>query len=116
MLDALEAQGYNVVGRQTKNLKESIDRGCRDAASGILDTWGLNADQQAQLLDDRDQVIAVLSVYEFLQLIFSKDKDQANEWLSKPNKAFGDTSALEVLLNGDIERVRQYLKYHLYNV
>jgi len=111
-LAALEAQGYDVVGR---HLKESIDKDRRDAASGILNTWGLNADQRTRLLEDRDQVIAVLSVYESLQLIFFKDKNQATEWLSKPNKAFDDASALEVVLSGDIERVRQYLKYHLYN-
>jgi len=57
----------------------------------------------------------VLSVYESLQLIFSEDNDRANEWLSKPNKAFDGASGLEVLLNGDNEKVRQHLKNHLYN-
>ena len=114
-LGALEVKGYEIVDRQTKPHKESMNEDSREAASRVLQTWGLNAGQRAQLLDDKDQVIAVISVFESLQLIFSEDKNRADEWLSKPNEAFDGTSALEVLLNGDIEKVRQHLKYHLYN-
>lgn len=71
---------------------------------------------KSRLLDDRESVIAVLSIHESLRVIFSEaGEDRAYQWVSKPNRAFEGNSAVEIILAGDIERVRKYLKYHVYN-
>lgn len=85
-----------------------------EVASRILGGWGLSADEIAQVLDDPERVIAVLSICESLQVSF-EDKDRANRWPAKPNAAFDGATAVEVILRGDTERVRKYLRYHLYN-
>lgn len=85
-LDALEVKGYEIVGRQTKHHKESMNEDSREAASRILQTWGLNAGQRAQLLDDKDQVIAVISAFESLQPIFSEDNNRADDGYQSPTK------------------------------
>lgn len=87
----------------------------REISTRIATTWGLNADQKERLLDDHEQINALISIYESLQVIFPDDQDRANEWISKPNKAFDGASALEVMLAGDTEKVRSYLRYHVYN-
>lgn len=88
----------------------------RHLASKILCAWGLSPEQKSRLLDDRESVIAVLSIHESLRVIFSEaGEDRAYQWVSKPNKAFEGNSPVEIILAGDIERVRKYLKYHVYN-
>jgi hypothetical protein len=88
----------------------------RHSASEILRAWELGPEQKNSLLDNRESVIAVLSIHESLRVIFSEaGEDRAYQWVSKPNKAFEGSSAVEIILAGDIERVRKYLKYHIYN-
>lgn len=58
----------------------------------------------------------MLSVYDFLTRIYAEaGEERANAWPGKPNKAFEGLSAVEVILAGDIERVRRYLRHHVYN-
>lgn len=87
----------------------------REFALGILSSWGLDPKQGDQLLVNRENVIAVLSIFESLQSIFSEDKSRAYEWPKRPNAAFDGLSAAELIVAGEIERVRKYLKYHVYN-
>ncbi len=87
----------------------------RDAASRIAQGWGLNNEQIEHLLDQPEQVTAVISIHDSLQVIFSEEKDRANSWITKANKVFDGKSALEIIINGDAERIRKYLKYHTYN-
>ncbi|MGP4846189.1 antitoxin Xre/MbcA/ParS toxin-binding domain-containing protein [Marinobacter sp. 1Y8] len=86
-----------------------------DAASRILQAWGLGAEQRRQLLDQPEQAIVIISIYESLQVMFSEDKERADAWPAKPNADFDGKPALDVMLAGDIKRVREYLKYHVYN-
>lgn len=87
----------------------------REEASRIAKAWGLSGEERDRLLDDRESVIAVISIFESLRVIYSEDPDRAFIWPTKPNKEFGGKPALEVMLDGDIEQVRRYLKYHCYN-
>ena len=84
-------------------------------AHQIADGWRLSADERAQLLDQPDQIGQVISIHDSLHRLFSESQDQANAWIKKTNQNFGGKSALEAMLDGDIEHVRKYLKYHLYN-
>lgn len=86
-----------------------------EVASRVLQAWGLDADERAKLLDSPDAVNAVLSIYESLQVIYYEAQDRALQWPVKPNREFKGKSAVDLMLNGDIERVRKYLKYHVYN-
>jgi len=84
-------------------------------ACSIAQEWGLSTKERDQLLARPGQVNAVIAIYESLEMIFAGDKDRANEWPSKPNAEYGGSSALEIMLAGDMERVKLYLRYHLYN-
>ena len=80
----------------------------------IADAWGLNDLERAQLLNQNDAASQVISIHDSLHRIF-ENRDQANTWIKKPNAAFDKRSALNVMLDGDTEHVRKYLKYHIYN-
>ncbi|HET8801453.1 MAG TPA: MbcA/ParS/Xre antitoxin family protein [Marinobacter sp.] len=86
-----------------------------EAASSILESWGLDSKQKGQLLRDHETVLNVLTIQDSLMCIFENDGDRAAAWPLKSNRAFDGASALDVMLSGDGERVRQYLKYHVYN-
>lgn len=86
-----------------------------DVAYRILESWGLNAQQRRQLLDSEESILAILSIRDSLCAIFQGDKERGRHWLARPNKAFDGASALEVMLGGDCEKVRKYLRYHVYN-
>ena len=83
-------------------------------ADQVLDAWGLDDQQRAQLLNqpDPDQVI---TIHDGLHRIFAGNPRQADAWPLKPNRYFDGRSALEVMLSGDIKQVRQYVMYHVYN-
>ncbi len=53
----------------------------------------------------------LMGIHKALRTIFT-EKERGYEWISKPNKDLGGSSALEVMLGGeltDIMRVRRYL-------
>jgi hypothetical protein len=87
----------------------------RDEVSRILDGWGLDALQKAQILGDKDRALSVLSIHESLLCIFSESPERAFQWPLRPNREFGGNPALEEILVGDIEKVKKYLRYHCYN-
>lgn len=76
---------------------------------------GLEAHMRAELLDKYENVLAVLSIYDSLYAIYEGDQDRASQWPTRPNSAFDGLRPLDALLSGDIERVAQYLRYHVYN-
>lgn len=62
-------------------------------------------------VDTLERVSYVLGIYKALQLLFPNSK-QADDWMKKPNRAFGGRSALEHALGGkvvDLANVRLYL-------
>lgn len=87
----------------------------RDFASRILESWGLEAHPREELLDKDQNVLAVLSIYDSLFAIYQGDKDRASKWPTRPNRAFNGLRPIDAMLSGDIKRVAQYLRYHVYN-
>lgn len=86
-----------------------------EVVSRILDGWGLDAAQKAQILADKDRALGVLSIHESLQCIYHASPEHALQWPLKPNQAFDDSPPLDEIVEGDIEKVKKYLRYHCYN-
>lgn len=87
-----------------------------EVASRILQSWGLEPNQRKQLLDDKETVLAVLDMYQSLTSIYSgAGEERAAAWPGRPNREFEGRTAIQVMLDGDVESVRKYLKYHAYN-
>jgi hypothetical protein len=98
----------------------------------ITQDWGLSNPQQRNLLGDipeqtfykykklpevklsRDlleRISLVMGIRKALMIMFPT-KEQADAWINKANRDFGNSSALEVMLAGsitDLQRVRHYL-------
>jgi hypothetical protein len=98
----------------------------------IAEAWGLSNEQAQVLLghparstfykwkrgqaaavphDTVRRVSYVLGIYKALQILF-KSPAQADAWVSRPNAAFGGSSALRRMLGGDLTdlaAVRRYL-------
>ena len=91
-----------------------MDATSREKAYKIADGWGLPPDEREQLLNQPDAAPQVISIHDALHRLFG-NREQADAWISKPNRAFQGQSGLEVMLAGDIEQVHRHLKYHLYN-
>ena len=87
----------------------------REKAYKIADDWGLTAEQKQQLLDQPDAAPQVVTIYDALYRLFELDQVRANAFVKSPNRAFEGRSALDIMLDGDIERVRKYAMYQIYN-
>jgi hypothetical protein len=102
-----------------------------DAFSRLAEDWELSTDEQITLLgspgrstffkwkksggnlpnDTIERISHLLGIYKSLQIVLP-DPEAADAWVKKPNAFFGDRSALEVMLDGqvvDIYKVREYL-------
>ena len=101
------------------------------AALNLFRVWGVTDEQASVLLDlpvrtyrrwkageigrmDRDKkarLSNLMGIHKALRLIFIEPQ-RGYDWVSKDNAAFGGSSALEVMLGGeltDLMRVRRYL-------
>lgn len=101
------------------------------AAANLFCLWAVTDDQAAILLDlpvrsyrrwkagtigrlDRDRkarLSNLLGIHKALRIVFHVPQ-RGYAWIQAPNAAFGDRSALEVMLGGeltDLMRVRRYL-------
>lgn len=102
------------------------------AVINLFDRWGLTDTQAATLLgeiaprtfqrwkageygrvgpDLSARLSNLLGIHKALRLLF-KDAERGYNWIKRPNAAFGDQSALAVMLGGqltDLMRVRRYL-------
>jgi len=58
-----------------------------------------------------EQISDVFGIYKNLRIIFPTEQ-QANEWVRKPNKAFDNRTAIEVMVD-DLSTVRRYLDSQL---
>ena len=97
----------------------------------LFGKWAVTDEEAAKLLDlpvrtyrrwkagqpgrlDRDTMARlsnILGIHKALRIIF-QDTDRVYAWVKAPNAAFGERSALEVMLGGeltDLMRVRRYL-------
>lgn len=97
----------------------------------LSEIWGLSTDQQIKLLgsparstyfrwrkdggdvsaDTLERISHLGSVYKALSILLDSP-EAAVRWIRRPNRYFEGTSALDIMLNGnlsDIIRVRQYV-------
>lgn len=103
------------------------------AFARIAEQWGLSTDEQRRVLgepprstyfawrkapdkavlprDTLERLSLLLGIYKALQILLP-DAVAADAWVRKPNAAFGGSSALAVMLAGnvaDLVRVRRWL-------
>ncbi|PKH92137.1 DUF2384 domain-containing protein [Pseudoalteromonas sp. 78C3] len=97
----------------------------------IMDAWGVNLDQRQVLLGspknsefeqwqqgnvetmNRDVVIRIsyiIGIYKGLGLTFN-DRIWADKWVNKPNPEFNGQSALDFMLSGNIEQLKQVREF-----
>jgi uncharacterized protein (DUF2384 family) len=99
--------------------------------TAIAEAWSIGTDDQIKLLgspgrstffkwkkdggslprDAVERVSHLVSIYKALQILIPNE-ESADTWIKRPSKYFGERSALDVMLGGDvvdIYRVRQYL-------
>jgi hypothetical protein len=88
----------------------------------IADAWGLSEAEKSKLLgvslmsndvrpDSLERFSYILGIYKNLRILFPTEQ-RANEWVKKPNKAFGGRPAIEVMIE-DPAPVRRYLDSQL---
>lgn len=101
------------------------------AALNLFRLWGITDDEAAILLDlpvrtyrrwkagdlgrlDRDgkaRLSNIMGIHKALRIIF-RESQRAYAWIKAPNAAFGNRTALDIMLGGeltDLMRVRRYL-------
>ena len=101
------------------------------AALNLLRLWGVNDDQAAIILDVPRRTFArwkagdvgrlgrdgkarlsnLIGIHKALKIVFS-EASRGYAWIKAPNAAFGERSALDIMLGGeltDLMRVRRYL-------
>ena len=93
----------------------------------IMDAWGVNLDQRQVLLGKPEQrefklwqqgnvesmnsdvvirISYIIGIYKGLGWIFN-DRIWADKWVNKPNPEFNGKSALDFMLSGNIEQLKQ---------
>lgn len=50
-------------------------------------------------IDQKTRLSVLMSIHKALRVLFT-EKSRVHEWVKKPNHAFGDQSALDVMLGG----------------
>jgi hypothetical protein len=101
------------------------------AARNLFQLWGITDEEAATLLDlpvrtyrrwkggdlgriDRDgkaRLSNVMGIHKALRITF-REPQRGYAWIKAPNEAFGNRTALDVMLGGeltDLMRVRRYL-------
>ena len=85
-----------------------------DPGRTTLHRWHSEIEQGKHIRLSKDTIERlsyIAGIYKALQLLF-ENKENWNEWIKKPNSAFGGQSALSVMLGGnvvDLATVRAYL-------
>lgn len=111
--------------------KDQLNAGLK-ATFNIFENWGFKNDEIIRLLgqpsrqtfynwkkgkvaniphDTVTRLSYILGIYKALQILFD-NPERADNWVNKPNKAFGGESAKERMLGGeimDLAKVRQHL-------
>ena len=89
----------------------------------IAHAWGLDDSEVSKLLGTpgntdgtipeaaMERISDVFGIYKNLRIIFPTEQ-QANEWVKKPNKAFDNRTAIEVMVDNP-STVRRYLNSQL---
>lgn len=84
-------------------------------AHQICKTWHLTDDETRQLLNQPRAAQQVVTINDGLYRIYDLDQERASAWIKTPNGAFGNEPPINVMIAGDLKRVRQYVMYHVYN-
>mgnify|MGYP003529891926 CR=1 FL=1 len=131
--DGLQNEKQNVPTATKLELIERLAAAGLRAFARIAEQWGLAIDEQRRLLgepprstffawrkspqhaaltrDTLERLSLLLGIYKALQVLLP-DADAADAWVRKPNSAFGGSSALALMLGGnvgDLLRVRRWL-------
>lgn len=88
----------------------------------IAKAWNLNESEQIDLLgvapqsndvhpESLERFSYVLGIYKNFRILYPTE-ERANQWVKRPNRAFGGKSALEVMIE-DPATVRRYLDAQL---
>jgi hypothetical protein len=93
--------------------RKRVDRVALEAFFKLAAEWGLSADDQLAGLpaDTLERVSVLLGTYKALAILLPV-RARAHAWVKRPNTAFGDRSALEVMRQGrvdDLYQVRRHL-------
>lgn len=110
---------------------DHIEAGMK-AAINIMKAWGMTNDEMRVMLghlarptfykwkrgdigyvphDTVTRISYILGIYKSLQILFPSP-DRADQWINRPNKAFGGQSAKDRMLAGeitDLALIRQHL-------
>jgi hypothetical protein len=83
------------------------------AALNLFRLWDITDEEAATLLDrdSKARLSNLMGIHKALRIIF-REPQRGYAWIKKPNSAFANRSALEVMLGGeltDLMRVRRYL-------
>ncbi len=111
--------------------KDQLNAGLR-AVFNIFENWGFKNNEMLVILgqpsrqtfynwkkgkvanvshDTTTRMSYILGIYKALQILFT-NSERADDWVNKPNKAFGGESAKERMLAGeimDLAKVRHHL-------
>lgn len=121
-----------LIARKNKFSSGQINKAALNAFFNLISEWQISSSEAQILLgeikpstyyqwkssrngilpkDTLDRISYLLGIYKALRILYS-DPDNANAWVKKPNKTFNGSSALDVMLGGqivDIAKVRSYL-------
>ena len=100
---------FNIMKKwQVDEKKQRILLG--NPATDVFETW--KCGEVTSLENDvLERISYMVGIYKNLGTLFPEQR-QANEWLHKPNTAFGESSALDFMLLGlvvNLREVRHYL-------
>lgn len=122
----------NAASPPTPGFSRAEVQAMQRAAIRLLDHWGVTDAQAAILLGDiavrtyqrwkqgeygrwnvdlAARLSNLIGIHKALRLLYT-EADRGYRWIKAPNRAFGDRSALDVMLGGqltDLMRVRRYL-------
>jgi hypothetical protein len=81
------------------------------AVVSLFGLWKLTDEQAAILLDAADlkaRLSDLIGIHKVLRIVFREPR-RGYDWVQAPNSVFGGKSALDVMLGGDLMRIRRYL-------
>lgn len=74
--------------------------------------WNLDEEQLELIYSlDRDELVIPL-IWAYLRVLFRETV--ADQWVHRPNTYFEDKSALELILDGRMHEVKDYLESEIY--
>lgn len=73
----------------------------------IIEEWGLNAEQQREILKPLEDIFRIATDLDALY----KDKEVVKKFLNTPQASLDNCTPLYFMMNGNIARVKIYVAY-----